>query len=161
VARVGWGGNNQEISPFFCTPKTAEFALLHAPLSTRLDGISWAWVSQSEPIFGPFGPPGRPRGPLPPSNCAKISWGCPYRERLRKSSPPAPPHTPTPHTPHPSPLHRRRAPPVHYGGVFRGASPRSQRFFRRDDALRIQYPEIEAQLQAAQPFILARTETEP
>jgi hypothetical protein len=30
-------------------------------------------VSQSEPASGPFGPPGRPGGPLPPSNCAKTA----------------------------------------------------------------------------------------
>jgi hypothetical protein len=30
-------------------------------------------AAQSEPFFGPFGPPGRPRGPLPPSNCAKFA----------------------------------------------------------------------------------------
>jgi hypothetical protein len=43
------------------------------PLSTRLDEISCPWVLQSEPFFDPFGPPGRPRDPLPPSNCAKTA----------------------------------------------------------------------------------------
>jgi hypothetical protein len=42
-------------------------ALLHPPLSTRLDEISFRRVPQSEPFFGQFGPPGRPRSP---SNCA-------------------------------------------------------------------------------------------
>jgi hypothetical protein len=56
-----------------CTPKTAVSTPLHAPLSTRLDEISSRRVPQSKPFFGPFGPPGRPRGPLPPSNCAKIA----------------------------------------------------------------------------------------
>jgi hypothetical protein len=42
-------------------------------LSARLDEISLPSAAQSEPFFGIFGPPGRPRGPLPPSNCAKIA----------------------------------------------------------------------------------------
>ena len=71
-----------------CTPKTAESALLHAPLSTRLDEISSRRTPQSEPFFGPFGPPGRPRGPLPPSNCAKIAGAGGVDPPLRP--PPAP-----------------------------------------------------------------------
>ena len=66
------GGTAKGHAPH-CTPKTAEFAVLHAPLSTRLDEISFRRVPQSNPFFGPFGPLGRPRGPLPPSNCAKIA----------------------------------------------------------------------------------------
>jgi hypothetical protein len=34
------GGSTKGNAPH-CTPKTAEFALLHAPPSTRLDEISW------------------------------------------------------------------------------------------------------------------------
>jgi hypothetical protein len=66
------GGTAKRHAPQ-CPWKTAVSTPLHAPLSTRLDEISSPWVPQSEPIFGPFGPPGRPRGPLPPSNCAKIA----------------------------------------------------------------------------------------
>ena len=76
------GGTAKGHAPH-CPPKTAESALLHAPLSTRLDEISFRRVPQSEPFFGPFGPPGRPRGPLPPNNCAEIPWGCPCGARLR------------------------------------------------------------------------------
>ena len=43
-------------------------------LSSRLDEISLPSAAQSEPFLGLVGPPGRPRGPLPPSNCAKIAW---------------------------------------------------------------------------------------
>jgi hypothetical protein len=46
---------------------------MHLFRSARLDEISSRRTPQSEPFFGPFGPPGRPRGPLPPSNCAKIA----------------------------------------------------------------------------------------
>jgi hypothetical protein len=35
--------------------------------------ISLPPAAQSEPLFGPFGPSGRPRGPLLPSNCAKFA----------------------------------------------------------------------------------------
>ena len=43
-------------------------------LSGRLDEISLPSAAQSEPFLGLVGPPDRPRGPLPPSNCAKIAW---------------------------------------------------------------------------------------
>jgi hypothetical protein len=70
---TGNAGRTYRITPHF-TPKTAVSApLLHAPLSSRLDEISCPCVSQSEPFFGLFGPPGGARGPLPPSNCAKIA----------------------------------------------------------------------------------------
>jgi hypothetical protein len=44
-------------------------------------------AAQSEPFFGLFGPSGRPRGPLPPSNCAKIAGvgaSPPLRRPLRR-----------------------------------------------------------------------------
>ena len=74
-----------------CPPKTAVSTPLHAPLSTRLDEISLRPAAQSEPFFGPFGPPGRPRGPLPPSNCAKIAGAGafpPLRPPLRRYAAP-------------------------------------------------------------------------
>jgi hypothetical protein len=81
-------GYSERTCPPLPPGKTAESALLHSPLSTRLDEISLPLsVSQSEPTFGPFGPPGRPRGPLPPSNCAKIAGA-------GASPPPAPPPAP-------------------------------------------------------------------
>ena len=60
-------------------------------LSGRLDEISLPSAAQSEPFLGLVGPPGRPRGPLPPSNCAKIAWatpwlGCTQPEASQKSS---------------------------------------------------------------------------
>jgi hypothetical protein len=74
-----------------CTPKTAVSTPLHAPLSTRLDEISLPPAAQSEPFFGPFGPSGRPRGPLPPSNCAKFAEAGafpPLRPPLRRYAAP-------------------------------------------------------------------------
>jgi hypothetical protein len=70
-----------------CTPKTAVSTPLHLPLSTRLDEISLRPAAQSEPFFGPFGPPSRPRGPLPPINCAKFAGAGsspPLRPPLRR-----------------------------------------------------------------------------
>jgi hypothetical protein len=84
------GGTAKGHAPH-CPPKTAESALLHAPLSTHLDEISFRRVPQSEPFFGPFGPPGRPRVPLPPSNCAKIAGAGafpPLRPPLRRCAAP-------------------------------------------------------------------------
>jgi hypothetical protein len=55
--------------------------------STRLDEISLPPAAQSEPFFGPFGPPGRPRDPLPPSSCAKFAGAGafpPLRPPLRR-----------------------------------------------------------------------------
>jgi hypothetical protein len=56
-------------------------------LSARLDEISLPPAAQSEPFFGLFGHSGRPRGPLPPSNCAKTAGAGAF-------PPPAPPPAP-------------------------------------------------------------------
>ena len=78
-------------------------------LSGRLDEISLPSAAQSEPFLGLVGPPGRPRGPLPPSNCAKIAWA--------GSSPPL--HPP------PAPLRGARA------GLRPARSPPKQLRLRR------------------------------
>ena len=60
-------------------------------LSARLDEISLPPAAQSEPFFGLFGPSGRPRGPLPPSNCAKFAGAGafpPLRPPLRRYAAP-------------------------------------------------------------------------
>jgi hypothetical protein len=81
------GGTAKGHAPH-CPPKTAVSTPLHAPLSTRLDEISCLRVPQSKPVFGPFGPPGRPRGPLPPRHCPKIAGAGGADPPLRP--PPAP-----------------------------------------------------------------------
>ena len=54
-------------------------------LSARLDEISLPSAAQSEPFLGLVGPPGRPRGPLPPSICAKNAQSkCVGRRRRRR-----------------------------------------------------------------------------
>jgi hypothetical protein len=60
-------------------------------LSARLDEISLPPAAQSEPLFGLFGPSGRPRGPLPPSNCIKfagVEAPPPLRPPLRRCAAP-------------------------------------------------------------------------
>ena len=58
-------------SPFYV--RLGSPVLQGVALSARLDEISLPSAAQSEPYFGLVGPPGRPRDPLPPSNCAKIA----------------------------------------------------------------------------------------
>jgi hypothetical protein len=70
-----------------CTPKTAVSAPLHLPLSARLDEISLAPAGRPKPFLGPFHPPGSPRGPLLPSNCANFAGAGAF-------PPPAPPPAP-------------------------------------------------------------------
>ena len=55
-----------------CSPKTSVSTPLHLPLSTRLDEISLAPAGHIGVGFGPFDPPGAPRGPLQPSHLAQI-----------------------------------------------------------------------------------------
>jgi hypothetical protein len=75
--------------PFMCVLGPLLFRSSLYQLSARLDEISLPLAAQSEPFFGLFGPPpDRPRGPLPPSNCAKFA-GAGAFPRLRPP-PPAP-----------------------------------------------------------------------
>jgi hypothetical protein len=56
-----------------CPSKTAEFALLHAPRSARLDvDLVAPSCPQLGVGFGPFDPPGTPRGPLQASHFAQF-----------------------------------------------------------------------------------------
>jgi hypothetical protein len=79
--------------PLNCFVRLGSPVLQVVALSARLDEISLLPAAQSKPIFGPFGPPGRPvcrpRGPLSPSNCAKIAGAGapPPRTRARAPAP--------------------------------------------------------------------------
>jgi hypothetical protein len=67
------GGGTKGNAPH-CTPKTSVSTPLHLhlPLSTRLDEISLAPAGHIGVVFGPFGAPGAPRGPMQPSHLAQI-----------------------------------------------------------------------------------------
>jgi hypothetical protein len=100
------GGTAKGHAPH-CTPRTSEFALLHAPRSTRLDEISLRPAAHIGVAFGPFDPPGTSRGPLQASHFAQIFlnvplWGtagrppAPAGRAQSARAPPPPPTLPTP-----------------------------------------------------------------
>jgi hypothetical protein len=64
---------NSRIPSFSFYVRLGSPVLQVVALSARLDEISLPSAAQSEPSFGLVGPSGRPRGPVPPSNCAKIA----------------------------------------------------------------------------------------
>jgi hypothetical protein len=70
-----------------CPPKTAESALLHAPLSARLDEISLPLGVSKRTSFWPIWPSWQARRPSPAQQLRKNRWG-------GGVPPPAPPPAP-------------------------------------------------------------------